>query len=294
MSEAMKVDDVDQGEQGGESDVEARARVLGWKPQAEYKGPPTGWRSAEEFIRRGEEELPVLRERSRATERRLQAVQTDLQQATGVIADLTERFRTADERAYKRARADLDKERALAVETGDTAKFREVEAEIADLETTKPKPAEARRPAAPATEQREEVHPDALAWAAKNPWYHADAQMRNAALAVHQQLLAAEPDLSVSDNLARVTETVRAMFPGRGGAAARMPPVEDNPRRDEPAAVGSGREPSRHRSNARNFDGMPRESKEAYTKYAKAMAGKGKPLTKDEWAGDYWAQFEEA
>ena len=36
---------------------------------------------------------------------------------------------------------------------------------------------------------------------------------------------------------------------------------------------------------------MPKESKDAYARYAKMLEGKGAPLTKDEWATNYWGQF---
>lgn len=307
MSGARAVEEDRPGGDTSDTGIEARARTMGWKPKEEYRGPAEAWRDAEEFVRRGEEELPVLRERSRATERRLQAVQSQLSESTAVITDLTERVRNSDERAYKRARADLLKERAAAVETGDTTKFNQVEAELVDLDTTKPKPLAERRAVAQPPEGSTDVHPDALAWANENPWYHSDAQMRNAALSLHTQLLQAEPDLSVKENLARVTASVSAMFPGRVGNSGGLPPrrprppaeqddeePDDNPRRREPAAVGSGQERRPRDRNARSFDAMPKDSKDAYTRYAKQLEGKGKPLTKEEWAADYWSQFQEA
>lgn len=280
--------------------IEARARLMGWRPKEEFRGPAEAWRDAGEFIRRGEEELPVLRERSRAQERRLAAMDAKLSDASAVIMDMTDRVRTSDERAYKRAWADLEKERVKAIETGDVAEVRRIEADVADLETTKPKPApEPRRPAAAPPAGDNTVHPDAIAWAKDNAWYHTDQQMRDSAVGIHQALLNSEPELPLAENLARVTASVHAMFPGRVPEARRPAPRreetedEDNPRREEPAAVGSGRERRGGRPNPRSFDAMPKESKDQFARYAKSLDGKGKPLTKEEWAGDYWAQFEE-
>ena len=44
----------------------ARARRMGWIPKDEYGGKPDNWRSAKDFIERGENEMPILRERLRA------------------------------------------------------------------------------------------------------------------------------------------------------------------------------------------------------------------------------------
>ena len=70
--------------------------------------------------------------------------------------------------------------------------------------------------------------------------------------------------------------------------------ADDNPRRSEPAAVAAS-SPSRgaQRTNPRSFDAIPKESKDAFARYAKMMNGKGAPLTKEEWASDYWSQFQE-
>lgn len=284
------------------TDIESRARAMGWKPKEEYRGPEAAWRDADEFVRRGETELPVIRERYRATERKLAEVSGQLTQATTVIADLTDRFRTSDERAYKRAKADLIRERDAAIETGDKAAVHRVDAEIAEVERTAPKPL----PAAPAAPAPTAPHPDAVQWAARNPWYRPGTDLANYAMNIHQGLLQTEPDLTVAENLDRVTEAMRALYPARIPAPARAaprtnghaepePPDPDNPRRQEPASVSSSSAPrGPSRPGPRSFDAMPSDSKAAFTKYSKAMEGKGKPLTKEEWAASYWDQFQES
>lgn len=288
-------------EQGTAADVETRARAMGWKPQEEFRGNPADWRGADEFIRRGEQELPVLRERYRAQERQIVALRAGQDESTSVIKDLTERFRTADERAYKRARAELQKERDAAIEVGDKAAVHRADAELAELDETKPKAAAAAPAVAAAPAAAVAVpHPEAIAWHQRNPWYQSDPVLTQAALRAHHELLNTEPDLSVGENLERVTQSLRAMYPGRiaAPAATRAAAAEvdpDNPRRAEAGAVtasSASRGPAR--PNARSFANMPAESKDAYKRYAKQLEGKGKPLTEAEWATDYWSQFEEA
>ena len=38
---------------------------------------------------------------------------------------------------------------------------------------------------------------------------------------------------------------------------------------------------------------MPNDVKTQFSRYVKMLEGKGKPLTKDEWAENYWSQFPE-
>ena len=274
---------------GAESDVEQRARRMGWKPKDEYRGPADRWSSAEDFIARGESELPIVRERYRTLERNMQRVEHKLQESQGVILDLTNRFHSADERAYKRARAELLQERKKAVELGDTEAFSRADAEIAELDREAPKapPKPAEQPAAAANEP----HPDTVAWGRRNPWFNEHRDLQAAAMSVHQGILQAEPGLSIAENLERVTQAMAALYPDR----VRLPGA-GNPRRDEPSSVSGSTAPAARgrRENTRTFEAMPKESRDAFTRYARQLEGKGKALTKEEWARDYWSQFEEA
>src|SRR5580704_10846902 len=56
---------------GGDPAVEARAREMGWKPLAEYRGPPGRWQPAADFITRGENILPIVRDQNRRMTERI-------------------------------------------------------------------------------------------------------------------------------------------------------------------------------------------------------------------------------
>ena len=51
--------------------IEARARDMGWKPLAEYRGPPGKWQPAADFISRGENILPIVRDQNRRLTERI-------------------------------------------------------------------------------------------------------------------------------------------------------------------------------------------------------------------------------
>jgi hypothetical protein len=297
---AIEVDD------GAQNEIEVRARAMGWKPQNEYRGPAGHWRDAAEFVRRGEDELPIVRERYRAAERKIDELKGQLDRTTAVISELTERTRTRDERAYQRAKRDLLSERDAAVEVGDTKAFRRIEAELEDLQKEAPTVVRSgtQAAAAGAVSQPQEPHPDAVRWAHANPLYQTDAAMAQEAHAEHIRLLNLEPSLSVTENLTRVTNILKARYPGRieasmgqrGPAPAERQQVDgsdSNPKRAEPAAVTSSAAPrGPQRVSARSFEAMPSDSKDAFYRYQKSMSGKGQPLKKEEWAADYWQQFE--
>ncbi len=69
MSNPGTVDDEPLGDDVDAPDAEAdrivaletEARRQGWRPQEEYRGPAGQWRSAEDFLKRGQDILPMVR-----------------------------------------------------------------------------------------------------------------------------------------------------------------------------------------------------------------------------------------
>ena len=52
-------------------EIEEEARKLGWVKQEEWKGDPDKWRPAEEFVERGRNIVPIMRERLEKLEKEL-------------------------------------------------------------------------------------------------------------------------------------------------------------------------------------------------------------------------------
>ena len=242
-------------------------------------------------------------------ERRFVKMEKDLKgqlnEATGIITSMSEQMRKTDERAYRRAKAELEAQRDAAIEAGDKVAVRQVDREIAELDKDAPKPAsQTAAGAPPATQQQQVPNPEAVAWAQRNPWFLTNPQLNAMAQQIHVNLQASNPELSTTENLERVTHSMAALYPDivkppRRGAAPTTEqddePPADNPRRNGPSDVSpSAGSRGGAKPNARGFDAMPKDSRDQYVKYAKMIEAKpgAKPLTKAEWAENYWAQFD--
>ena len=279
-------------------DTEASARRMGWRPREEFRGNPERWKPAKEFLDTGFGTPEVLAERYKSLDdkysdlsRTTRLTEQRLGEAVSTIGELTTMMRSSEKRAYERARRELTEERAKAVETGDTAAFNRLDAEMQELQRTAPAPVVERAapvPGAPPPEVQE--------FFVRNPWYQQDRELQIEADIVHKGLLGARPDLSMSQNLAEVERRVRdsAVFKSKFRTAPAMTAGAENPRREEAAAVTASSADSPRRTQQRfTFDGMPKDAKDAYARYAAMLAGKGEPLTKEEYSRDYWAQFQD-
>lgn len=153
-------------EDPGESDAQliARARAMGWKPQHEYRGPPEKWTDYPEFLRRGEEELPVMRDQNRRLADRLGKLETEMSSLRNTVAEqrtaLEEARRTAtraDEAGYRRALAELKQKQREAVQAADEEAYDQIEEQLQALQQTRSEV----RADPPPTPRREEPPADA-------------------------------------------------------------------------------------------------------------------------------------
>lgn len=106
-----------------ERDIEAEARVMGWRPKEEYEGPPGAWKPAEEFVEFRENNLGIKRKEVTALRKELNEVKK-----------LAARLQKAEQEAYENARADLQAKMEEAVAAGDFPEFKKIEAKVEKLD----------------------------------------------------------------------------------------------------------------------------------------------------------------
>lgn len=212
------------GEQVAAPDTEARARAQGWVPKEEFRGPAEKWRDADEFVRRGEEELPILRERSRTLERKLAEVERE-------NVSRYQRLEKMTEIALTRQRQELQSryEAAMrqAVESGDVQRYDQLRNQQYEAVTDfdKRTRAQIEEPAAQPGAPPPHVQAAVQRWSAANTWFNSDPELNYAAQGVHVRLNREKPGLSIEENLAEVTKEMRRRFPDKFGTTEREPAV---------------------------------------------------------------------
>jgi hypothetical protein len=179
--------------------IEARAREMGWKPLAEYRGPPGKWQPAAQFIERGENILPIVRDQNRRLTERLGKLETEFgalrataSEQLQIIKDLREMGRTADQRGYNRALADIEAKKRVAVESGDTKAYDQLVEQAEALSSQRPTTVAA-EPARPPTEPTRPAAPQLTVpvqtFLAANPWMSTNKLLGDTMIAFHQEIL---------------------------------------------------------------------------------------------------------
>lgn len=192
------------------SDTEKRAMEQGWVPESEYSGPGK-WRTAEEFLDRGElfSKIDEVKREAKAARADADALKKHL--------DLVRRTE------YTRALNAFRAEKKQALEEGDADAVIKAEEKIDNLRAAAAQEAvQAQQAAQSATNT---IDPVFQMWKNKNAWYEADKAMKVYADQIGHEMFMAGAD--PRDVLVEVERRVKQEFAHKF----------KNPNRDKPGSV---------------------------------------------------------
>lgn len=266
--------DKPEGDTEQPSENEVRAKRLGWHPKDEYEASgrdPAKWVSADDFIRRGEEELPVLRERYRKLERVTSGLEKKLDDGHVLLRDLVKSQSDRERKAVEKALKEAEGKRREAISVGDVAATESLSEEIEEYkDTLKTKPVETRQNN---DQGKGNVPQEVIEWAEANPWFNDNKKMNAVAVAEYGDLMS-DKSLTETQRLAKVKAEV----------VKRFPENFSNARRTQPAAVESGNGAARGGKAAKSWNDIPADDRAIADRLIKSGAVKDRTA----YAKDYF------
>lgn len=256
------------------TEIEVKARAMGWKPEAEWKGdpPPRGFVDAETFVEAGEKALPVVsaeKNRLQQSNRDLEDEVDALKAETAALRQGNERFKVFTEKALSRERkekqdaiGELETVRAKAISESDGETAVAAEKQIRGIE----KEIDA------IPDEQEARNPEIDAWMADNKWYRDDPETQAVADGLSMALRDERPDLIGTPHLDELTKRVKKA----------MPHKFTNPRRAEADTVEGGRRTPID-EGSHTFENLPADAKAEYQEFADTIPG----FTKDAYVEQY-------
>lgn len=319
LMEAASNDGADAGggDGGGDNaakraEAEQRARDMGWSPRDQWRGNPDSWIDAPEFLQRGEQIMPILRNNLRASEGKISSLEAQirkqneaLQAANESIKVLTNLSTEQSRQAAKDKRRQLLREQAQARTDGDTDREIEIGEQIADVtsqinaaqadadaepprRSTKSKAA-AQQPPANNDQQDNPVNsPEYQAWARDNPWFGTDARRTNLATTIAAELRGnpANANLQGRAFFDKVTAEMNAML-GGGSSRPTTSKVEGSA-----GGGGNSAQGSASTSNGKTYADLPPDAKAACERFARDVVGDGRAFkTIADWRKHYVTEY---
>jgi|TARA_Y100000310_G_scaffold187950_1_gene187935 hypothetical protein len=252
-----------------ESTVVARAKRMGWIDKDKFNGPDEMFVSAEEFIEKGENELPILRDRLRKQDSTIVEMgrsQETMKQDMAYLKGATAR---AEQRGYEDGLAAAKAKQREAVEEGDTYKFDAAQAEIDAL----PPPPPVLEPAA---QQPPLTAPEIDAFTQRNQmWYGSDLLMTDAYNKEFDRLAQNYPDFSLQQKLEAAETRIKRDYPEKFG----------NPRRAAAGEVEGGNGALQKKQSGKKFSDLPAEAQEMCDRFVAQNI-----MTRDAYVADYFEE----
>ena len=248
-------------------DWESEAADMGWQPKDEWKKDPDQWRSAEDFVKRGEEIFGFIRnDRDRERERRI-SVEGSM---AGRLKRLEGQYLTAMERQKERHEADLKEigeSKLKAVEDGDVPAYKALETRQDALGDTPQVPEQSDTSLGSDDDAK-----TLREWSEKNPWFASNAAMRALATATAGTIAQAGGG---------VTEQIEA---GEAEVRKRFPEHFET----RPSTVETGGQALRRAPKAKGVAELPREAREAFDSFVRMKIYGPKDIAK--YAETYWSE----
>lgn len=217
---ATQVEEGQQQEAPQYTEQEQQAMLLGWKPEDQFEGDKSQFRSAREFLERGE------------MIGKIRALSKQNSEITRAIQHMSAQQAKMYDNGYKAALADLKAEKKAALAEGDLVKAEEVQEKIDDLKERRPNPQ---------VPQINEVDPDHEAWVSRNLWYVENKVLHNFADELAKEYVRVNQGRVTADDVRNyVEETVKKEFAHRfGGSKVVAAPSPDGAGRQS-GKPGSG------------------------------------------------------
>jgi hypothetical protein len=203
---------------------EDQAKSLGWRPKEEFEGNPEDWRSAKDFIERGE-----MIGRIRSQSQKIQNIEQALKHVTTQNANVYAN-------GYKQAIADLKVQRRQALEDGNVVLADDISERI---DATRAEAVKAVAGAvAPVRQLDSGPDPEHHMWVQSNPWYDNIPTMRRFADSAAIEFVQANAGKVTPDQVRRyIGDLVRSEFPHRFVKGNQAAPNPDGEGRSNRGAV---------------------------------------------------------
>jgi hypothetical protein len=251
-----------------ETTVEERATAMGWLPKEEFKGDESNWRPAEEFLDRGENIMPILKERLGKMEKNLEEVTGRLEAKTQSLTKFAAFHKGTYKRAYDNAYKEIEKQKLAAVEAGNTEMYKDAQQREHDLNTEQ---AEMEK----TTAEEEGPIPEFVEFQKNNEWFQKDVAMTAYIEAIMPGV--AQTAQNDTDFFAKLEHAARLEFPHKFTPQAAANAVE---------GAGDGGENIGSTDVEKGWRDLPKDAQETYLSEFSDIEGFGK----DDYAKGYFEQ----
>jgi hypothetical protein len=254
--------EVIEGQEQGQqiNPAEEKAKAQGWVEKEQFKGDPDKWVDAETFIKRGQEALPILKERN-------EHLVKEIQEMKKTFKDFADFASKTEERAYNKALREIEAKKQQALQDEDVNAYHAADKEATELVKERPVP--------PKVDEPKGEDPLFTAFKSRNKWYESDPELTAEADALGAGY--AQQGKPYAEILSKVEDRMKKLYPEKFG----------NSRRDETGAVEFSPDTGLpKKAKSKTYDNLPPDAKAACDRFiARGLITKEQYVANYEWEG---------
>jgi len=258
-------------ELGIDPEIIDRAALYGWVPKENFKGDLQKWISADVFVKRAEEILPIAKSMNRKLEVDLTSTKAELAELRKTMKAIIKTHEKISQSALDSAMRQLKKEQAEAVSEGDIAKWQSIDEKREELYKQRPEEVKFEETSVAGE------NPVVAQWKRENAWYNTDPELGTYADSMATFVSTRTPGLPPEEFLQRVKDEVRKRFPKKFGNPKRSNPPSVDRTELSGGDIGSG--------SKKTYNDLPSDAKEACNELVRQ-----KVLTKEQYVKTYFEE----
>lgn len=270
-----------------DSQYRREALEMGWIPPEKYKGDPDRFVSAEEFVEKGRNFIPILRKNNEKLQGQIGSIKSELDQtkaalndAIGALKEFKKFHEESSKQAYERARRELLSQKRDALTEGDFDKsiqidetINKMDRQMEKMEATPTPKVEEKKVESPI------LDPVMQQWVQENAdWYGKDAAKTSYANSIAYKVREENPTAIGLEFLNLVKEEVEERF----GVTEKQ---------ERTSKVDGGRQASRSTSlgsHKLSYADLDPAAKKICDRYGEKLVGENKAYkSMDEWRKHY-------
>jgi hypothetical protein len=273
-----------------ETDIETKAKEMGWSPKDDFRGNPDQWIDAETYVQRGETLMPLIKASNRRLTEELSTVKQELTKAKEQLTasqesiDALKEFNSAANRkAMKEAvsqtkaaliQAKRQGESEVEIELAEQLHKEQEALQEAEEESSKKGNQPEKRPNGADGGEDFTKSAEWRQWTEDNPWFGKDKRRTALSMGIADELRL-DPETSGLKGKAfldKVTEEVEKIF-SPGAPSSKV----------ESGGRGSG-----GGTSGQSYSDLPADAKEACESQARRLVGADRAFkTKEDWRKHY-------
>ena len=247
------------------TEIEDKARRMGWVKEDNFKGDKDRWISAEKFLERGETELPIMRERMKKLDGTVVGLKKTISSMKKTFGDFREYQKGLSEKAYAKALKDITQKQRVAAEDGDLETFDKMEEEKGNLTLDIP---------VYENNEKSESEREFDDWLTDNKWFNKNKKLRNYA-AKMSEIISEETGLTGIELYNEVKAETKERYPNEFKG--------ETPRNRKKATMVVADGETKPVGKKQTFGNLPASAKKACGRFIKEIPG----FTKEEFLKNY-------